>query len=119
MITSDHHPIDIENKKLEFSLAENGTIGLESFFGAVNSVVDLETLINAITVNPKAIFGIKGASICENQDANLTLFDPKTSYSFSERSILSTSKNSAFLDKTLKGKVYGIIVNKKSVLNHG
>ena len=119
MITSDHHPIDIENKKLEFSLAENGTIGLESFFGAVNSVVDLETLINAITVNPKAIFGIKGASICENQDANLTLFDPKTSYSFSERSILSTSKNSAFLDKTLKGRVYGIIVNKKSVLNHG
>ena len=119
MITSDHHPIDIENKKLEFSLAENGTIGLESFFGAVNSVVDLETLINAITVNPKAIFGIKGTSICENQDANLTLFDPKTSYSFSERSILSTSKNSAFLDKTLKGKVYGIIVNKKSVLNHG
>ena len=53
MITSDHHPIDIENKKLEFSLAENGTIGLESFFGAVNSVVDLETLINAITVNQR------------------------------------------------------------------
>ena len=100
-------------------MAENGTIGLESFFGAVNSVVDLETLINAITINPKAIFGIKGASISENQDANLTLFDPKTSYIFSERSILSTSKNSAFLDKTLKGRVYGIIVNKKSVLNHG
>ena len=33
MITSDHNPIDIEHKKLEFDLAKNGTIGLETAFG--------------------------------------------------------------------------------------
>ena len=45
MITSDHNPIDTEHKKLEFSLSKDGTIGLESLFGAVNTVLDLETTI--------------------------------------------------------------------------
>jgi len=35
MITTDHNPIDIEHKKMEFDLAKNGTIGLESAFGAL------------------------------------------------------------------------------------
>ena len=32
-ITSDHNPIDIEHKKMEFDLAKNGTIGLETEIG--------------------------------------------------------------------------------------
>lgn len=30
MVTSDHNPIDVEHKKIEFDHAKNGTIGLES-----------------------------------------------------------------------------------------
>jgi dihydroorotase len=30
MITSDHNPMDIEHKKMEFDMAKDGTIGLES-----------------------------------------------------------------------------------------
>ena len=33
IITSDHTPVDLENKKIEFDYAESGIIGLESFFG--------------------------------------------------------------------------------------
>ncbi len=117
MITSDHHPIDIENKKLEFSIAENGTIGLESLFGAVNSVLDLETSIKALTSNPRSIFGQELQSIKTNNTANLTLFNPAENYIFSKNNILSTSKNSSFIGKELKGKVYGIFSNKKLVLN--
>jgi dihydroorotase len=29
MITSDHNPMDIEHKKMEFDMAKDGTIGLE------------------------------------------------------------------------------------------
>jgi dihydroorotase-like cyclic amidohydrolase len=32
MITSDHNPMDIEHKKMEFDMAKDGTIGLESAF---------------------------------------------------------------------------------------
>lgn len=116
VITSDHQPIDIENKKLEFSIAKDGTIGLESLFGVINSVLDLETSIKAITSNPRLIFGQKTHSIQTNNIANLTLFNPEESYVFSKNHILSTSKNSVFIGKELKGTVYGIYSNKKLVL---
>jgi len=117
MITSDHNPIDIENKKLEFAHALNGTIGLESFFGAVNKVIDLEFLIEAITSKPRIAFKLGIPTIAENVSANLTLFNPNGEYVFNKSHILSTSKNAIFLNKTLKGKVYGVINQDKSVFN--
>lgn len=116
MITSDHNPIDIEDKKLEFSIAKDGTIGLESLFGAANSVLDLETIIQALTTNPSRVFGQEVNSIAKDKVANLTLFNPKGTYIFNQDNILSTSKNSSFLGKELKGKVYGIYSNKQLVL---
>ena len=117
MITSDHNPIDTEHKKLEFSLSKDGTIGLESLFGAVNTVLDLETTIKCLTINPRSVFGQDIQSIKKDTIANFTLFNPEGSYLFSKDNILSTSKNSAFEGKKLKGTVYGIFANKKLVLN--
>ena len=116
IITSDHNPIDIEHKKLEFSEAKDGTIGLESAFGAINSVLGLEDFIENITSKPKAIFGIENLSIQENNKAEITLFNPEQNYTFTKEDILSTSKNSAFLDKKLKGKAYGIYANNQLIL---
>lgn len=117
IITSDHNPIDIEHKKVEFSTAKDGTIGLETAFGALNSVLDTETIVNCLANNPKKRFGIDKTSIEENQKACLSIFNPSETYTFSENHILSTSKNSIFLDKELKGKVYGIYHNNQLVLN--
>ena len=116
IITSDHNPIDIEHKKLEFSEAKDGTIGLESAFGAINSALDLEDFIENITSKPKAIFGLENHSIQENNKAEITLFNPENEYDFTKKHILSTSKNSAFLDKKLKGKAYGIYANNQLIL---
>ncbi|MGK0296321.1 MAG: dihydroorotase, partial [Ulvibacter sp.] len=55
-VTSDHDPIDIENKKTEFDHAFFGSIGLESSFGALNSLIDLETTITALTAL-RGVFG--------------------------------------------------------------
>lgn len=116
MITSDHNPIDIEHKKVEFQNAKFGTIGLESLFGALNNVIETEVLIKCLTTNPRNRFNILNTSINEGEKANLTLFNPNSTYRFTEDNIISTSKNSIFLDKTLNGKVYGIIANNKAVL---
>jgi dihydroorotase len=115
-ITSDHEPKDIEEKKVEFSIAEDGTIGLESCFGVVNSVLELEKVIELLTTKPKQIFKIENYSIKEGNKAELTFFNPDKSYTFSKKDIFSTSKNSAFLGKNLKGLVYGIFANKQLVL---
>ncbi len=111
MITSDHNPIDVEHKKVEFNNAKFGTIGLESLFGAVNNVLDLETLISAITSRAKKPFNIESFSIVEGNKADLTLFNPANTYTFKEENILSISKNAIFHNKKMKGKVYGVIAN--------
>ncbi|TRX37345.1 dihydroorotase [Flavobacterium sp. ZT3R18] len=115
MITSDHNPIDIEHKKMEFDMAKNGTIGLESAFGALLTVLPLETIIEKFTVG-KAIFSIANHSIKEGEIANITLFNPEGNSVFTKENILSKSKNSAFLGTNLKGKAYGILNQGKLIL---
>jgi len=117
MITSDHNPIDIEHKKVEFSTAKDGTIGLESAFGVLNSVLDLETIVNCLSNNPKERFEINKTSIKENEKACLSIFNPSGISTFSKENIISTSKNSIFLGKELKGTVYGIYNNNQLILN--
>ncbi|TXD48282.1 dihydroorotase [Polaribacter sp. IC073] len=117
IITSDHNPIDIEHKKLEFSEAKDGTIGLESLFSAVNSVLDLKDFIEQITSKPRHIFGLASTSISEGRTADISLFNPEEKYTFIKKDILSTSKNSAFINKKMNGKVYGIYANNQLILN--
>ncbi|WP_422090728.1 dihydroorotase [Tenacibaculum ovolyticum] len=117
IITSDHNPIDIEHKKVEFSTAKDGTIGLESAFGVLNSVLDLETISKCLSENPKKRFGIKNNSIQKDELANLTLYTPSFKYTFEKENIISTSKNSIFINKELNGKVYGIYNNNQLILN--
>ena len=115
MITSDHNPIDIEHKKMEFDLAKDGTIGLESAFGALLTVLPLEKVIEKLTAG-KTTFGIEKQIVAEGSIANLSLFNPDGKSVFSKENILSKSKNSAFLDKKMKGKVYGIFNQGKVIL---
>ena len=117
IITSDHNPIDIENKKVEFSNAKDGTIGLESLFGAVNSALDPTDFIETITCKPRKIFNITIPKIEEGSQADITLFNPEGNHVFSLADVLSTSKNSIFIDKKLKGKAYGIFANNQLILN--
>ena len=117
IITSDHNPIDIENKKLEFERAAFGTTGMESLFAAANSVLDTETAVEHLSALPRAVFRLPELRIAEGEKANLSLFNPETTFTFSETDILSTSKNSAFTGKKLKGKVYGIFTDNQLILN--
>jgi dihydroorotase len=116
MITSDHNPIDIENKKLEFDLANDGTIGFESAFGALQTVLPLEVIIEKFIAG-KAIFSLNETSIKEGAVASFTLFNPEGEWVFTKRDILSKSKNSAFLGREMKGRAYGIYNRGKLVLN--
>jgi len=113
MVTSDHNPIDVEHKKVEYNNAKFGTIGLESLFGALNKIIGLETLINCLTTKPRERFNVPTFPIAEGNQANITLFNPDFDYAFREINILSSSKNAIFMHKNLNGKVYGIVSNNK------
>jgi len=115
-VTSDHNPIDIEDKKVEFDNAKYGTIGLESAFGQLANSLDLETIVKVLATNPKKVFGIETHSIKEGNRASLSLFSPKGKSVFNTDQILSTSKNAIFLNKEMTGSVYGIYANKQLIL---
>ena len=108
--------MDIEHKKMEFDLAKNGTIGLESTFGSLLTVLPLEKVIEKLT-SAKTIFGIENQTIEENSKANLSFFTTHNDWTFTKENILSKSKNSAFLGQKMKGKAIGIYNNQKLVLS--
>lgn len=120
-IASHHIPQHYDNKVCEFEYAKNGMIGLETLFGVVWPIVKdswkIDQLISLLTVAPRAIFGVAVPEIKEGSMASLTLFNPNADYVFEEKDICSKSKNSAFINKTLTGKVIGIINGNNVYLN--
>jgi dihydroorotase len=116
-ITSDHNPLDIEHKKLEFDLAKDGTIGLESAFGALLTVLPLEVTVEKLNDN-KLVFNTGNPSIAINNKADISLFSTEDNWTFGKENILSKSKNSAFLGQKMKGKAIGIYNNGQLVINN-
>lgn len=114
--TSDHCPMDIEEKQVEFDLAAYGTIGLETTFGILTQYASIEKVIELLT-NAKKRFSLPCQSINIDEIANMTLFSVDETHIFEKKDIFSTSKNSAFVGEKLKGKVLGIIVKDKFLLN--
>ena len=114
-VTSDHTPIDIEEKRIEFDNAAYGTIGLESSFGILNQIYDVTTVVEILT-RGRERFGIQVARIAEGQPACITLFDPDLKYDLNTSAIQSTSKNSMFIGQSLKGRALGIYARKQLVI---
>lgn len=120
VIVSDHCPQDPESKELEFDLADFGIINLQTAFNCVAEAYknkDIHAAIEALTSRPRAILGIENPVIKEGADANLTIFSLKQSSTLTSKNNYSRSKNSPFLNKTLSGKVIGVINGSKSFYN--
>ena len=101
---------------MEFDNAKNGTIGLESAFGALLTVLPADVIVAKLTAG-KSIFKIEKQTIKEGNKASISLFNTEGSWEFSKEDILSKSKNSAFLGQPMKGKAYGIYNQGILILN--
>jgi dihydroorotase len=120
VVVSDHYPQDIESKDLEFDLADNGMVTLQTVFNCLVtgvSRISPEKIGECLAENPRAILGLEPVVIKEDQDANLTLFTLSGKTSFLDKNIVSKSKNTPFIGKTMNGKVIGAINNGKLILN--
>tara|TARA_A100000164_G_scaffold243473_1_gene216502 strand:- start:918 stop:1643 length:726 start_codon:yes stop_codon:yes gene_type:complete len=115
-VTSDHAPIDIDNKKTDFKNSLFGATGLESIFGALNSIYKTEEVIDILT-RKKDLFGIKSETIDEGSKASMTLFNPKHKYIFLKDDVKSKSKNASFINSEINGKVFGVINNGAVVID--
>lgn len=110
-VVSNHHPHDEEAKKLEFDLAEFGIINIQTAFSALHTedVLPLEDHVYRWTHASRQVAQRPIPAIAEGEKASFTLFQPNENWIFTEDMILSKSKNSPFVGKTLKGKIWGTI----------
>ena len=111
---SHHIPQNQDSKQVEFEYAKEGMIGLETSFGLINQAlngIELETIINMLTTQPRSIFQIPLPKIELNEMANLTIFNPDLKWTWKEKDNHSKSNNSPFFNQTMKGKVLGVINN--------
>lgn len=109
VIATDHAPHSTLEKELEFDKAAFGMIGLETALPLTlelvrEGVLGLAGAIKKLTYNPAAILGIEAGHLEEGADANLSLIDSEFEYVFKESDIISKSKNSPFVGKTLRGR---------------
>lgn len=113
-IASHHLPLHSDEKLCEFEHALPGMSGLESTYGAMNSLFEKpEQLISMLTVTNRRIFGMPVPELKEGAPARLTVFDPDAEYVFTKEHIRSRSRNNAFIGKEMKGRVIGTILNEK------
>ncbi len=113
VICSNHTPLEEERKKLEFPYADFGATGLETCFAAVCTHIgdnlDLETIVNSLSYNQRKIFNIETATIKVGESADITIFDPKKSWTY--RTSSSKSKNNTYFNQDFTGQVIGIVNN--------
>ncbi|MDO5556532.1 MAG: dihydroorotase [Clostridia bacterium] len=120
-IITDHAPHSEQEKSQELSKAPNGIIGFETLLAAtITNLVDKEEidyldLVKLTSYNPAKILGIEKGSIEEGNRADITIFNPNEEYIYTKEDIVSKSKNTPFIGKKLKGKVYYTIVNGKII----
>ena len=97
-----------------------GIIGLETalpltLYLVREGILSLPEAINKLSSQPAMILGIEGGIIKEGARADLAVIDPEEEYILNEEDILSKSKNSPFIGKTLKGRNIFTMVEGKIV----
>ncbi len=117
-ISTDHAPHSKEDKEK----GSPGFLGLETSFSTVYEVlvksgeISLNHLIKLMSTNPAKILGLNKGKLEIGYEADFTLIDLDEEYTYREDEILSKSKNSLMIGKTLAGRVKRVY--KKGVLKY-
>ncbi|MGH6761508.1 MAG: dihydroorotase [Phyllobacterium sp.] len=122
IVTSSHDPQDVDTKRLPFSDAEAGAIGLETLLGAAlrlyhNGDLPLLRIIEVLSTAPAKLFGLAGGTLQPGAPADITIVDLEEPWIVKKEEIRSRSKNSCFEDARLQGRVTHTIVGGKTVFN--
>lgn len=119
-ISSNHVPLEIEKKHLEYPYASHGAIGLETCYPALNgesSNLSTELIVQKLSQGPRQVIGLDIPTIEKGQVAKITVFDPTAEWTYTPDAIKSKSKNSPFTNTKMTGKIIATFNGKKSFIN--
>lgn len=112
-ISSNHTPLEVEAKYLEFPYADFGAATIANAFSAarhgVGDFLTEEALISKFTQGPRRVFQLEPSSIAVGEPAQLTFYQYDTSVDLRLEDIHSKSKNSPLVGRTLSGKPLAIL----------
>src|SRR5918999_6548082 len=126
-VATDHAPHAVEEKEQEFDRAPPGTTGLETALGVVMTelvepgLLPLSRAVEALSRAPASILGLDehGGPIAPGGPANLVIFDPDEEWVVGERPFASRGRNSAFLGRTLRGRVLHTVLHGEFTVREG
>tara|TARA_B110000971_G_scaffold175594_1_gene180822 strand:+ start:349 stop:1641 length:1293 start_codon:yes stop_codon:yes gene_type:complete len=123
VIVSDHTPEDEEGKRLPYSQAATGAIGIETLFPLAlemyhNESLSLATIIKALTINPAKILKINKGTLKKGSNADICVFDLDTPWVIKADLLKSKSKNTAVEDRKVQGKVLMTFLNGELVFKY-
>jgi dihydroorotase len=110
-IASDHRPLDLEEKEIEFDFAGFGCIQLQTLFSNLNTHFPeaVEQFVNALSIKARIAFDIDIKPIEIGSVVDATLFDTQSKWIFEKNQNVSKASNTPFFGKEFSGKVHGVI----------
>jgi dihydroorotase len=123
-IASDHAPWDQDSKRLPFSSAACGIVGLETLLPLSlelyhNRHLELIEVLRRLTINPARILGLDVGRLVPGSPADLVLFDPETPWQIDTDRFRSKSKNAPFDDRPVQGHAVQTIVDGRTIFTRG
>jgi dihydroorotase len=122
-IASDHAPWDQDSKRLPFSSAAYGIVGLETLLPLSlelyhNRHLGLLELLRLLTLNPAQILRLPVGRLAVGAPADLVLFYPDQPWQICPDDFLSKSKNAPFDDRPVRGRAQLTIVDGRTIFRH-
>ena len=119
-IATDHAPHHSDEKDVEFNVAMNGIIGLEtslplSLALVRDGVLTLSQLVEKMSYNPSKILNLCRGTGKVGSVADITVIDPSVEWVVESDKLSSKSKNSPWLGVSMKGAAVVTIVSGRIV----
>ena len=124
-IVTDHAPHAAWEKAREFELAPFGTTGIECSLALVltnlvkTGKMSYGRMVEAMAIKPREILGVKPVSIVAGSVADLTVFDPETTWTVGADGYESKASNCAFEGMELTGRATDVFVGGVRTLADG
>jgi dihydroorotase len=114
-IATDHAPHHLDEKDVEFNVAMNGIIGLETSLPlslklVEEGVLSLNQLVEKMSCNPSNILALERGSLKAGAAADISVIDPSFEWVVEADKLASKSKNSPWLGQKMKGAAVATVV---------